>query len=218
MAQSKIQSISFFIVFREYKNAITGETAMVEIDFADTSEAEAEVRFEDENALKITNLKELKSKVRLEQSDKKKVKKYKQKYASWGGKALRYAKGQKDKKGGQIIPLEMQQIFRDIAKSKGITPKQAVKKYQNSDILLTNPVDTIGQLDWRDKYNYRTKEYEDGLISEIDNPNLMVKVITSSGEVYKFYGSGKQIYDNPNFKNLMDNQLARVYKAIKKVD
>ena len=222
-AVSLIESIGFLISFTEYKNAITGETELIEIDFTgiDGVDAEAEIRYEDGDALKVDNLKELKSKIRRDEHiiDKySKIKKYKSPYKTWGGKALRYIKGQKDGKGGQIMPIEMQQIFRNIAKDKKISIKKAIKDFQNKDVLKINPVKTIGQTDWQDRYNYRTKKMEDGLISEITNPNLVVKVFSSDREVYSFYGSGREIYDNPNFQLIMNENLGKVYTAIKEFD
>ena len=191
----------FVVPTEEITNIITGEIDELEFDFADAEGSDAEKKDDDGNLLSVTNLKELKSKIKLDKV--KRLKKNKTDKSVWGGKALRFKKGQKDGKGGQIMPSETANAFRNIAKKEGISVTKAITKYQN-----TNPVaktkQSFGQHDF------------DAKLEGITNKNLLVKVKDSSGKTYRFKGSGKQIIDDPHFQKIKTRNLNRVYKAIKK--
>tara|TARA_R110002020_G_scaffold203765_1_gene407545 strand:- start:385 stop:1011 length:627 start_codon:yes stop_codon:yes gene_type:complete len=189
----------FVVPTEETTNIITGEIDELEFDFADAEGSEAERKDEKGNILSVKNLKELKSKIKLKKV--KRSKKQKTKKAVWGGKAIRYKKGQKDKKGGQIMKSEVANAFRNIAKKEGISLSKAITKYQN-----TNPTaktkQSFGQHDF------------DAKLSGITNKNLLVKVKDSGGKTYRFRGTGKQIIDDPKFQKIKTRNLNRIYKAI----
>ena len=191
----------FVVPTEETTNIITGEIDELEFDFADADGSDAEEKDAKGNLRSVKNLKELKSKIKLDKV--KRLKKNKTKKAVWGGKALRYKKGQKDGKGGQIMKSEVANAFRNISKKEGISINKAIKKYQN-----TNPVaktkQSFGQHDF------------DVKLDGITNKNLLVKVKDSSGKVYRFIGTGKQIINDPQFQKIKTRNLNRVYKAIKK--
>ena len=201
----------FVVPTTEIKNLITGEIDELEFDFADADGSEAEKKDDDGNLLSVTNLKELKSKIKLDKV--KRLKKNKTEKSVWGGKALRFKKGQKDGKGGQIMPSETANAFRNIAKAEGISVTKAINKYQN-----TNPIaiggGSFGQHDFALKlYNKNQKTGEEKYIT---NKNLLVKVKDSSGKTYRFKGTGKKIYNDPQYQKIMTRNLNRVYKAIKR--
>tara|TARA_R100001463_G_scaffold6007_1_gene19984 strand:+ start:608 stop:1219 length:612 start_codon:yes stop_codon:yes gene_type:complete len=191
----------FVVPTEETTNIITGEIDELEFDFADADGSDAEEKDAKGNLRSVKNLKELKSKIKLDKV--KRLKKNKTKKAVWGGKALRYKKGQKDGKGGQIMKSEVANAFRNIAKKEGISITKAINKYQNS-----NPVaktrQSFGQHDF------------DVKLDGITNKNLLVKVKDSSGKVYRFKGTGKQIINDPQFQKIKTRNLNRVYKAIKR--
>ena len=191
----------FVVPTEETTNIITGEIDELEFDFADADGSDAEEKDAIGNLRSVKNLKELKSKIKLDKV--KRLKKNKTKKAVWGGKALRYKKGQKDGKGGQIMKSEVANAFRNISKKEGISINKAIKKYQN-----TNPVaktkQSFGQHDF------------DVKLDGITNKNLLVKVKDSSGKVYRFRGTGKQIINDPQFQKIKTRNLNRVYKAIKR--
>ena len=199
---------SFMVDTLETKNLKTGQIDKLDIDFTDTKNPKGK----DAEGTKVTipDIKELKAKIRAESLPEnvtmpslKDIKQYKSKTKTWGGKALRYKKGQKDGKGGQIMPIETQQAFRNIAKKEKISISKAINKYQNKKIKKTKST-PFGQHDWQNK------------LKSIKNPNLLVNVKDSSGKVYRFTGTGKEISDNPNFVLLKTRNLNRVYSAIKK--
>ena len=201
----------FVVPTEETTNIITGEIDELEFDFADAEGSDAEKKDDAGNLLSVTNLKELKSKIKLKKV--KRLKKHKTKKAVWGGKALRYKKGQKDGKGGQIMKSEVANAFRNIAKTEGISITKAINKYQN-----TNPIaiggGSFGQHDFALKlYNKNQKTGEEKYIT---NKNLLVKVKDSSGKTYRFRGTGKEIYNDPKYQKIMTRNLNRVYKAIKR--
>jgi len=191
----------FVVPTEEITNIITGEIDELEFDFADADGSDAEKKDAKGNLVSVKNLKELKSKIKLEKV--KRLKKNKTKKAVWGGKALRFKKGQKDGKGGQIMPSETANAFRNIAKKEGISINKAITKYQN-----TNPVaktkQAFGQHDF------------DAKLEGITNKNLLVKVKDSSGKTYRFKGTGKNIINDPQFQKIKTRNLNRVYKAIKR--
>ena len=191
----------FVVPTEETTNIITGEIDELEFDFADADGSDAEEKDAKGNLRSVKNLKELKSKIKLDKV--KRLKKNKTKKAVWGGIALRYKKGQKDGKGGQIMKSEVANAFRNISKKEGISINKAIKKYQN-----TNPVaktkQSFGQHDF------------DVKLDGITNKNLLVKVKDSSGKVYRFRGTGKQIINDPQFQKIKTRNLNRVYKAIKR--
>jgi len=191
----------FVVPTEETTNIITGEIDELEFDFADADGSDAEEKDAKGNLRSVKNLKELKSKIKLDKV--KRLKKNKTKKAVWGGKALRYKKGQKDGKGGQIMKSEVANAFRNISKKEGISINKAINKYQN-----TNPVaktkQSFGQHDF------------DVKLDGITNKNLLVKVKDSSGKVYRFRGTGKQIINDPQFQKIKTRNLNRVYKAIKR--
>ena len=200
---------SFLVDTIETRNLKTGQIDKLDIDFTDTKGATG--KDAKGNPVSVPDIKELKSKIREESLPKnvkmpslKDIKQYKSKTKTWGGKALRYKKGQKDGKGGQIMPIETQQAFRNIAKKEKISISKAINKYQNKNITKTQekPV-PYGQHDWYKKLN------------SIKNPNLLVNVKDSSGKIYRFTGTGKEIAENPNFILLKTRNLNRVYSAIK---
>jgi len=182
----------FVVPTEEITNIITGEIDELEFDFADADGSDAEKKDAKGNLVSVKNLKELKSKIKLEKV--KRLKKNKTKKAVWGGKALRFKKGQKDGKGGQIMPSETANAFRNIAKKEGISINKAITKYQN----------TFGQHDF------------DAKLEGITNKNLLVKVKDSSGKTYRFKGTGKNIINDPQFQKIKTRNLNRVYKAIKR--
>ena len=191
----------FVVPTEETTNIITGEIDELEFDFSDADGSEAEKKDAKGNLRSVKNLKELKSKIKLDKV--KRLKKNKTKKDVWGGKALRYKKGQKDGKGGQIMKSEVANAFRNIAKKEGITINKAISKYQN-----TNPTaktkQSFGQHDF------------DAKLEGITNKNLLVKVKDSSGKTYRFRGTGKQIIKDPQFQKIKTRNLNRVYKAIKR--
>ena len=201
---------SFMVDTLETKNLKTGQIDKLDIDFTDTKNPHG--KDAKGNPVSVPDIKELKSKIRAESLPEnvkmpslKDIKQYKSKTKTWGGKALRYKKGQKDGKGGQIMPIETQQAFRNIAKKEKISISKAINKYQNKNITKTqkNPV-PYGQHDWQHK------------LKDIKNPNLLVNVKDSSGKIYRFTGTGKEIAKNPNFVLLKTRNLNRIYTAIKK--
>ena len=101
------------------------------------------------------------------------------------------------------MPIETQQAFRNIAKKEKISISKAINKYQNKKIKQTKST-PFGQHDWQNK------------LKSIKNPNLLVNVKDSSGKIYRFTGTGKEIAENPNFVLLKTRNLNRVYSAIKK--
>lgn len=189
----------FVVPTEETTNLITGEIDELEFDFADAEGSEAEKKDAEGNLVSVKNLKELKSKIREKKV--KRSKKEKTKRAVWGGKALRYKKGQKDGKGGQIMKSEVANAFRNIAKKEKISVSKAITKYQN-----TNPTaktkQSFGQHDF------------DAKLSGITNKNLLVKVKDSGGKTYRFRGTGKQIINDPKFQKIKTRNLNRIYKAI----
>ena len=191
----------FVVPTEETTNIITGEIDELEFDFSDADGSEAEKKDAKGNLRSVKNLKELKSKIKLDKV--KRLKKNKTKKDVWGGKALRYKKGQKNGKGGQIMKSEVANAFRNIAKKEGITINKAISKYQN-----TNPTaktkQSFGQHDF------------DAKLDGITNKNLLVKVKDSSGKTYRFRGTGKQIIKDPQFQKIKTRNLNRVYKAIKR--
>ena len=201
----------FVVPTTEVTNIVTGEIDELEFDFADAESSDAEKKDAEGNLVSVTNLKELKSKIKLDKV--KRLKKNKTKKDVWGGKALRFKKGQKDGKGGQIMPSETANAFRNIAKKENISTTQAIKKYQN-----TNPVATtkqsFGQHDFDTKLY--SKNQKTGEEKYITNKNLLVKVKDSSGKTYRFRGTGKEIYNDAQYQKLITRNLNRVYKAIKK--
>jgi len=199
---------SFMVDTLETKNLKTGQIDKLDIDFTDTKNPHG--KDAKGNPVSVPDIKELKSKIRAESLPEnvkmpslKDIKQYKSKTKTWGGKALRYKKGQKDGKGGQIMPIETQQAFRNIAKKEKISISKAINKYQNKKIKKTKST-PFGQHDWQNK------------LKSIKNPNLLVNVKDSSGKIYRFTGTGKEISDNPNFVLLKTRNLNRVYSAIKK--
>ena len=201
---------SFFVDVEEHRNQVTGKIDKIDVDFTDTKEATG--KDEEGTPIKVVDIKELKSKIRKSNIPKnvqlpslKNIKKYKSKTKTWGGKALRYKKGQKDGKGGQIMPLKVQQAFRDIAKKEKISINKAITKYQNKKISdsISQP---LGQHDI------------EKLIGAVKNKNLLVNVKDSSGKTYRFTGTGNQILNNPNFQLLYTRNMNRVYTAIKNRD
>ena len=191
----------FVVPTTEVTNIVTGEIDELEFDFADAESSYAEKKDAEGNLVSVTNLKELKSKIKLDKV--KRLKKNKTKKDVWGGKALRFKKGQKDGKGGQIMPSETANAFRNIAKKENISTTQAIKKYQN-----TNPVATTKQS--FGQHDFATK------LDGITNKNLLVKVKDSSGKTYRFKGTGKKILSDAQYQKLITRNLNRVYKAIKK--
>ena len=191
----------FVVPTTEVTNIVTGEIDELEYDFADAESSDAEKKDAEGNLVSVTNLKELKSKIKLDKV--KRLKKNKTKKDVWGGKALRFKKGQKDGKGGQIMPSETANAFRNIAKKENISTTQAIKKYQN-----TNPVATTKQS--FGQHDFATK------LDGITNKNLLVKVKDSSGKTYRFKGTGKKILSDAQYQKLITRNLNRVYKAIKK--
>tara|TARA_R110000751_G_C13712019_1_gene474519 strand:+ start:569 stop:1180 length:612 start_codon:yes stop_codon:yes gene_type:complete len=191
----------FVVPTEEITNVITGEIDELEFDFSDADGSDAEKKDDEGNLLSVTNLKELKSKIKLKKV--KRFKKNKTKKDVWGGKALRFKKGQKDGRGGQIMKSEVANAFRNIAKKEGISITKAITKYQN-----TNPTaktkQSFGQHDF------------DLKLANITNKNLLVKVKDSGGKVYRFKGSGKNISEDPQFQKIKTRNLNRVYKAIKR--
>jgi len=199
---------SFMVDTLETKNLKTGQIDKLDIDFTDTKNPHG--KDAKGNPVSVPDIKELKSKIRAESLPEnvkmpslKDIKQYKSKTKTWGGKALRYKKGQKDGKGGQIMPIETQQAFRNIAKKEKISISKAINKYQNKKIKKTKST-PFGQHDWQNK------------LKSIKNPNLLVNVKDSSGKIYRFTGTGKEIAKNPNFVLLKTRNLNRVYSAIKK--
>lgn len=210
MAIANKDYASFMVNVEIDTNVITGEVDKMDIDFAKTTDATG--KDVEGGEIKVVNIKELKAKIRQSNLPKnvklpslKNIKKYKSKTKTWGGKALRYKKGQKDGKGGQIMPLEVQNAFRDIAKSKKISITKAINKYQNKKITARGGGAT-GQHDIENS------------LKRIKNPNLLVNVQDSSGKTYRFYGSGKKVWKNPNFQKLWIRNMNRVYGAIKDRD
>jgi len=204
----------FVVPTEEITNIITGEIDELEFDFADAEGSEAEKKDgkpdgTDGRLVSIKNLKELKSKIKLDKV--KRLKKNKTKKKLWGGKALRYKKGQKDGKGGQIMKSNVANAFRNIAKKEGISITKAINKYQN-----TNPVakakQSFGQHDFSTKLYYRDPKTQEE--TYITNKNLLVKVKDSSGKTYRFRGTGKKIYNDPQYQKIMTRNLNRVYQAI----
>jgi len=191
----------FVVPTQEITNIITGEIDELEFDFADADGSDAEKKDDKGNLLSVTNLKELKSKIKLKKV--KRLKKNKTKKDVWGGKALRFKKGQKDGKGGQIMKSEVANAFRNIAKKEGISINKAITKYQNTDPTAKTK-QSFGQHDFDIK------------LDGITNKNLLVKVKDSSGKVFRFRGTGKQIINDPQFQKIKTRNLNRVYKAIKR--
>ena len=189
----------FVVPTEETTNIITGEIDELEFDFADADGSEAEKKDAKGNLVSVKNLKELKSKIR--ESRVKLLKKNKAKNPTFGGKALRYKKGQKDGKGGQIMPSEVANAFRNIAKKEGISINKAITKYQNKK-AVAKVKQSFGQHDF------------DSKLSNITNKNLLVKVKDSSGKIYRFRGTGKQIIKDPQFQKIKTRNLNRIYKAI----
>jgi hypothetical protein len=191
----------FVVPTEEITNIITGEIDELEFDFSDAEGSDAEKKDAEGNLISVTNLKELKSKIKLKKV--KRLKKHKTKKAVWGGKALRYKKGQKDGKGGQIMKSEVANAFRNIAKKEKISITKAITKYQNTSPTARTK-QSFGQHDFDIK------------LDGITNKNLLVKVKDSGGKTYRFRGSGKQIANNPQFQKIKTRNLNRVYKAIKR--
>ena len=189
----------FVVPTEETTNLITGEIDELEFDFADAEGSEAEKKDAEGNLVSVKNLKELKSKIREKKV--KRSKKEKTKKAVWGGKALRYKKGQKDGKGGQIMKSEVANAFRNIAKKEKISVSKAITKYQNTSPTAKTK-QSFGQHDF------------DAKLSGITNKNLLVKVKDSGGKTYRFRGTGKQIINDPKFQKIKTRNLNRIYKAI----
>tara|TARA_R100000664_G_C2757172_1_gene145288 strand:+ start:2985 stop:3608 length:624 start_codon:yes stop_codon:yes gene_type:complete len=189
----------FVVPTEEITNLITGEIDELEFDFSDADGSEAERKDQKGNLVSVKNLKELKSKIREKKV--KRLKKNKTKKAVWGGKALRYKKGQKNGKGGQIMPSEVANAFRNIAKKEGISVSKAITKYQNRKPTAQTK-QSFGQHDF------------DAKLSGITNKNLLVKVKDSSGKTYRFKGAGKKIINDPQFQKIKTRNLNRIYKAI----
>lgn len=201
----------FVVPTEETTNIITGEIDVLEFDFSDAEGSDAEKKDDAGNLLSVTNLKELKSKIKLDKV--KRLKKNKTKKDLWGGKALRYKKGQKDKKGGQIMKSEVANAFRNIAKKEGISITKAITKYQNTDPTAQTK-QSFGQHDFDIKLY--SKNSKTGAEKYITNKNLLVKVKDSSGKTYRFRGTGKEIHNDPQFQKIKTRNLNRVYKAIKR--
>tara|TARA_R110000824_G_scaffold380212_1_gene572542 strand:+ start:159 stop:830 length:672 start_codon:yes stop_codon:yes gene_type:complete len=204
---------SFLVKTEITENALTGDIEDAVIDYSATEKSDAKgkdgIAEDQDGALKsILDLKELKSKVRLKDSDNwkmpdiKDIKKYKKKTKSFGGKALRYKKGQKDGKGGRIMKESEANIFRSLAKKDNISIPKAITKYQNQKI---KEVDS----------SYKGQHEFDTEILDVTTP-MRVKVIDSSGKVFNFYGTGKEIAQNPHYIKLQTRNLNRIYKAIQK--
>lgn len=210
MAIANKDYASFMVYVETDVNKITGEIDKMDIDFAKTTDATGK---DDEGTpIEVVDIKELKAKIRKSNLPKnvklpslKNIKKYKSKTPTWGGKALRYKKGQKDGKGGQIMPIEVQSAFRDIAKKEKISISKAINKYQNKEIT--------------DKDSRATGQHDiEHDLTRIKNPNLLVNVKDSSGKTYRFYGTGQNVWNNPNFQKLWVRNMNRVYGAIKDRD
>tara|TARA_Y100000004_G_scaffold196810_1_gene268170 strand:+ start:1864 stop:2535 length:672 start_codon:yes stop_codon:yes gene_type:complete len=204
---------SFLVKTELVENALTGEIESAEIDFSATEKADAKgkdgpAEGKEGNLKSIKDLKELKSKVRVKKSDNwqmpdlKDIKKYKKRTPTFGGKALRYKKGQKDGKGGRIMPESEARIFRTLAKKDKISIDKAINKYQNKKI---KEIDS----------SYKGQHEFDTEIKDVKN-KMSVKVIDSSGKVFNFYGTGAEITKNPNYIKLQTRNLNRIYKAITK--
>jgi len=207
MAIANKDYASFMVNVETDLNKITGEIDKMDIDFAKTTDASG--KDDEGNPVNVIDIKELKAKIRqsnlpdnVKLPSLQKIKKYKSKTKTWGGKALRYKKGQKEGKGGQIMPIEVQNAFRDIAKTEKISISKAINKYQNKKITSRGGGAT-GQHDIEDT------------LTRITNPDLLVNVKDSSGKTYRFYGDGKQVWANPNFQKLWVRNMNRVYGAIK---
>jgi len=204
---------SFLVKTEITENVLTGDIEDAVIDYSATDKADAKGKDGSgdgkDGALKsIKDLKELKSKVRLKKSDKwnlpdiKEIKSYKKKTATFGGKALRYKKGQKDGKGGRIMKESEANIFRKLAKKDKISVTKAITKYQNKKIKAVDS-------------GYKGQHEFDTEIKDVTT-KMRVKVIDSSGKVFNFYGTGQEIAKNPNYIKLQTRNLNRIYKAIQK--
>ena len=204
---------SFLVKTEITENLLTGDIEDAVIDYSATEKSDAKGKDGDSGSIdgnlkSILDLKELKSKVRLKDSDNwkmtdlKEIKKYKKKAKAFGGKALRYKKGQKDGKGGQIMKESEANIFRTLSKKDKISLDKAVVKYQNQKI---KEVDV----------SYKGQHEFDTEIKDV-NTKMKVKVIDSSGEVFSFYGTGQEITKNPHYIKLQTRNLNRIYKAIQK--
>jgi hypothetical protein len=189
----------FVVPTEETTNIITGEIDEIEFDFSDADGSDAERKDDQGNIVSVINLKELKSKIKLDKV--KRLKKNKTKKAVWGGKALRYKKGQKDGKGGQIMKSEVANAFRNIAKKENISITKAINKYQN-----TNPTAKTKQAFGQHDFDVK--------LASINNKELLVKVKDSSGKVFRFKGTGDSINKDPQFQKIKTRNLNRIYKAI----
>ena len=96
---------------------------------------------------------------------------------------------------------EVANAFRNIAKKEGISINKAITKYQNKK-AVAKVKQSFGQHDF------------DSKLSNITNKNLLVKVKDSSGKIYRFRGTGKQIIKDPQFQKIKTRNLNRIYKAI----
>ena len=189
----------FVVPTEETTNLITGEIDEIEFDFSDADGSDAEKKDDQGNMVSVLNLKELKSKIKEKKV--KRLKRNKTKKKVWGGKAIRYKKGQKDKKGGQIMKSEVANAFRNIAKQEGISITKAISKYQN-----TNPTAKSKQAFGQHDFDLK--------LPSITNKELLVKVKDSSGKVYRFKGTGESISKDPQFQKIKTRNLNRIYKAI----
>ena len=199
---------SFLVKTELTENKETGEIEDAVIDYSATEKMDAKGKDGEgekkDGALKsIKNIKELKAKIRSKKSDSwkmpslKEVKKYKKRT-----KKLRYKKGQKDGKGGRIISENESNIYRSLAKKDKISVDKAIQKYQNKKIKEVD----VG---------YKGQHEFDTEIKDVTN-KMRVRVVDSSGKIFNFYGTGKDITKNPNYIKLQTRNLNRIYKAIQK--
>jgi hypothetical protein len=199
---------SFLVKTELTENKETGEIEDAVIDYSATEKMDAkgkdgEAEKKDGSLKSIKNIKELKATIRSKKSDTwkmpslKEVKKYKKRT-----KKLRYKKGQKDGKGGRIISENEANIYRSLAKKDKISVDKAIQKYQNKKIKEVD----VG---------YKGQHEFDTEIKDVTN-KMRVRVVDSSGKVFNFYGTGKEITKNPNYIKLQTRNLNRIYKAIQK--
>jgi hypothetical protein len=190
----------FVIPTEETTNIITGEIDEIEFDFSDADGSSAEKKDAEGNMVSVKNLKELKAQIKLDKV--KRLKRNQTIKSVWGGKALRYKKGQKDGKGGQVMKSDVANAFRNIAKKEDISVSKAITKYQN-----TSPTAKTRQAFGQHDFDLK--------LPTINNNELVVKVKDSSGKVYRFTGTGESISKDPHFQKIKTRNLNRIYKAIK---
>ena len=191
---------SFNVKVIEYKDLVTGDIYEIEIDFSDSGdEIDATKKDDKGNPKKILDLKNLKAKVR-----EKRIKQTKQNKDD-RTKALRFTKGQKDGKGGQIMKSDLAEAIRYIAKKEKITLKKAIEKYQNEDIVVPDE-QYFGQHEFDDKLDDKSP-------NQIKN-KILLRLKDSSGQTYRFRGTGSEIFNNKQYQKLRTRNLNRVYKSI----